>query len=270
MGVFVYELTYPGTWLREDAFGTDDRRNADALLRLIGECIEEAALAVNLFNAAYDASLDLYETSIERDQLELYSPSPRTLKDDLAMIPSGLDGDDRFWAEHNAQQEARRDILRNRWRGGEWPASYVHHAPYMHARSCVYALDTIEKSLRELHDLVASHVDLSRPLDDWAEAFPGLQAVRNSSHHREDRAQVQKFGKPIRLRPVLTQQINAPEGGLYSTGSLDERGLMVTTSDGHMTRLDITEETVTTAGGIVQTVIDLFPWTAGSRRWLPE
>jgi hypothetical protein len=126
------------------------------------------------------------------------------------------------------------------------PVSYHHRLPFLHAKSCVYALDTIDKSLVLLCKLKATPMAVHEALAEFRNAFPGLNGVRNSAHHVEDRVQGKAWKKHV--------------DGIFATDILQDSRYGGSLEDGSYGELDVTFASVDHARRTVQAVLDAYKW----------
>ncbi|MCU1584330.1 MAG: hypothetical protein JWM49_886 [Microbacteriaceae bacterium] len=226
----------------------------------------DAALALSMFedhrrsdNAPSDHQKEWEEDHARREQVrgELACASPEL-----------SEGGDQFAAIRRLDDLVRFEVQRRAWRDGRVPSSYRMRPAFIHAKSCLYALDTIGKSFK----LLSAHVDdaskIDALIDEWNESMPDLMHVRNSAHHPEDRVQGKTFSRRIDLQPVENEMLSVPGGGALIVDWLANDRYGGTLADGRFGEIEISPATVAVAARVVQAAHDLFQWR-GPRSLLP-
>ncbi|MCW2790689.1 MAG: hypothetical protein JWP56_2992 [Aeromicrobium sp.] len=252
----VLEVIQPGVWL-EGIEDDEARRNIESLLRLLTTCIDDAAIALNLFEECLLGSFSIDPSASWEADRERERAIAIRLE---AAIPAGLDGHARFEAMDAAREQARIEAKREKWREGVPPSGYVHRLPFLHAKSFVYALDTLQKSLRLITEIDGVPLDVSAALSDFEAAFSDLLHVRDSSHHVEDRVQGKRRQKKIDLQPLMNSAIHAPGGGVLVVDMLNGQRYGGTLGDGTYGEVDISAESAVIARDCVQRVLNAFSW----------
>ena len=147
-----------------------------------------------------------------------------------------------------------------KWREGHLPQGYQDRIPFIHAKSCVYALDTLQKTLRLLAKVPDVPIDIAEALKEFELAFPDLVQVRDSSHHAEDRVQGKRRKDRIDLKPLANEAIHAPGGGVLVVDMLNGNRYGGTLGDGSYGEVDVSPQTVSTAQQCVQRALNAFDW----------
>lgn len=264
--MYVLELVQPGVWLE----GIDDddlKRDVESLLRLLTNCVEDAAISLTLFDEARRSTLEPSEDRVASWQAD--RERERRIEAQLEQsLPSDLDFHGRFAALDEIREFARQEGKRQRWREGRIPDGYLHRMPFLHAKSFVYALDTLQKSLEQLSHISVAPPGVRGALADYRAAFPDLIHVRDSSHHAEDRVRGRRREKRIKLKPVENSAVSAP-GGVLIVDMLNDRRYGGTLGDGSYGEVDVSQESLRVAGCGVQRVLESFSWS-GPPRHLPS
>ena len=256
--MYVFELVQPGCWLRGIA---DDqvRRDVESLLHLLVTCVEDATLALNMFENSRDRAYESAEdrsSSWESDRVR-----ERAVEEELLrQLPHDLTPESRFQQMDNIRESARREAKRMKWREGHLPQGYQDRIPFIHAKSCVYALDTLQKTLRLLAKVPDVPIDIAEVLKEFELAFPDLVQVRDSSHHAEDRVQGKRRKDRIELKPLVNEAIHAPGGGVLVVDMLNGNRYGGTLGDGSYGEVDVSPQTVSTAQQCVQRALNAFDW----------
>ncbi|MFF2029517.1 hypothetical protein [Arthrobacter sp. NPDC058192] len=261
----VFELTKPGGWLE----GIDDERemqDINALLDLLSDCLIDAAVSLSLFQEA--SANDYAQPGFDQEKREQERQQEYLI---LKRMESDLMS--RLRAEHGEEEaykaygeaygslvdQSHIEAKRLRWQAGEVPKSYTGRLPFLHAKSCLYALDTMHKSLKTLKCLPAAPGQVEKAYSEFDAAFPGLVAVRDSAHHAEDRVQGKKRKARIEPVPVINDTIHAPNG-FMATDLLNGNRYGTTLADGSYGEVEISVASVAIAQRIVQSVFDAFQW----------
>lgn len=167
-------------------------RSAAALLRLLTSCIDDAAISLSLFENATGATTP--EFSHEKWDAERQQESEIRLRLENE-VPLGLSVEQRWEAINRIHDLARIEAKQARWRAGEIPSSYLHRLPFIHAKSFLYALDSLKKSLALIAEKPNAPEGVAVALIAFGDAFPQLTDLRNSAHHVEDRVQGRPEGR---------------------------------------------------------------------------
>lgn len=230
----ILELTQPGTRLR----GIDDetgRRDTEGLLHLLRTCISDAALSLSMF----EASLADATTSMAAQLARRRDRAMRAAQGEAVDI----------WADDPGV-----------------PLSYSQRIPFIHAKSFLYAMDTIEKSLTRLQDLPNAPAEVDVALDHFQLAFPSLRHLRNSSHHVEDRVQGKAHSR--RIKPLPAHEGAPASQGAMTVDRLDDNRLGATLADGSYGEVEVSLDSALSAQRLVQFVHDAYTW-AGPEVRLP-
>jgi hypothetical protein len=137
---------------------------------------------------------------------------------------------------------------------------YQLRLPCIHAHTVLYALDGIRKALDKLTGIPGLPAEITAIRDAYAAAFPALIPVRNSAHHREDRAlSLDRNNNPLNLQPVAGQSFSYPAGALILS-ALTRNTLGYTLDDGAYGEIEISSASVALAQNAIQQAIDAIPW----------
>jgi hypothetical protein len=89
----------------------------------------------------------------------------------------------------------------------------------LYAREFIFAVDNFIKQLQVLAAEPDAPASIQTAVDTFVATVPGVQDVRNSLHHVEDRVRGLKAGnQPITIQPVRTPSINAASALFIGTG----------------------------------------------------
>lgn len=261
--MFVFEITTPGTWLdyedREWSFRIQD------LLRNTQSQFVEASVALNLFvqvQAARSSGLD--RDSWARDSQRRSEIAQQVEREMGAVLSRD------HLNEVNFEAEVR--FKREQWSQGRVPREYEHRLPFIYARAFLSALDTFDKFLGVLSREAKVPVEITELHAQFAVAFPDLRAVRNTVQHLEDRARGLGAGrdpKPMKLKPIETEMISAPSGGVLVLNNLNGSRYGSTTADGHYGEVDVSPESMQRLQQILHSVLQCFRWR-GSKQHSPS
>lgn len=144
---------------------------------------------------------------------------------------------------------------------GSVPASYSHRLPFIHAKSCVFALDSIAKTIRQLSRQDAAPADVAASYDELVKFLPALQDVRDSAHHPEDRIRgVQRSNMPLVLKAVDNRFMKAPAGVAVIVDALVGNRYGGTMASGEYGEVEISAASVTAARDAIQRAYLAYPW----------
>jgi hypothetical protein len=254
--IYVFELVKPGVWLE----GIDDeavKRDVESLVRLLESTLTDAATSLNMFEESrgmLPQSFDRAEWDADRNaEAEIARRYEAELPPDLP-LPA------RFAAVDALRDRAKVEVRRARWTSGRLPESYTRRMPFIHAKSCLYALDTMGKALKQLARLPSAPAEVMQSYADFGTAFPTLVDVRDSAHHAEDRVQGKRYKARINLQPVANSVVHAPAGGVLIGDMLNGNSYGSTLGDGTYGEVEISPSTVAYARDIVQRVLDAYVW----------
>lgn len=265
--MLIAELRYPGTWL--DGLPREQGWEAQQLLQLMQGALNEAAIALHLFQDARDA--DLGEPR-GPEAWEAESAERQVVEQELrAAHPPTHQRSDGWWEfEEKLRELVEQEMKRRAWQTGRWPRRYQHALPFLHAKAFLYSLDAIAKTLQVLVDQPWAPAGVQTVWAAWTVAFPHLQEVRNTSHHQEDRVRrLGKGGKPLDMKPLDNSFISAPGGGVLVLNSLNGNRYGCTMADGHYGEVEVSDRSLLSAAHLLQRVLDTFDWR-GSARYEPS
>jgi D-lyxose ketol-isomerase len=267
----VFELHYPGTW--PDNVPND--KEVKSLFNGLEAQLAYAALGLHFFLAATTMRVANFADYLARRREETaatsarlgnlehgcdeeYFASGRTRQDQLAL----------FTSKRYDFEKVSLEVRREQWAAGQMPTSYEDQLVFIHAHTVLYALDTIDKMLdvlRETGQADKINKQIEAAVDDFRAAVPGLQDVRDSAHHLEDRSRWRaKGGKQLDLKPVHSRLIKAEGGGVLALSNLDGNRLGYTASDGSYIEVEISRASVAAAQTAIQAALDAFPWKGGA------
>lgn len=254
--IYVFELVKPGVWLE----GIDDeavKRDVESLVRLLESTLTDAATSLIMF----EESCSMLPQSLDRAEwIADRNAEAEIARRYEAELPPDLPLDARFAALDAVRDRAEVEARRARWASGRLPDSYTRRMPFIHAKSCLYALDTMGKALRQLAELPSSPAEVMQSSADFGAAFPTLIHVRDSAHHAEDRVQGKRYKATINLQPVWNSVVHAPAGGALIVDMLNGNSYGSTLGDGTYGEVEISPSTVASARDIVQRVLDAYVW----------
>jgi hypothetical protein len=253
----VYELRYPGTWLDHD----DDLawEQVHGLLMVLENHLAEAAVGVAHFQEHFPKLIDdaVPAKGVVDTKRVLTGAMERRL-------PQG------HWPtfQETAEINQLADLMTRRleWAKGNLPRSYTHALVTIYAHAVVYALDGIEKSLCQLARVPclaeAARARITAAHQAFTAALPAVRAVRDSAHHREDRARgMGRNDRELDYQPIAHEAINAPAGhNVLIMSALSGNSLGYTTSDGHYREVEISHASVKVAQAAIQQAIEALQW----------
>jgi hypothetical protein len=268
-GVVLFELTWPGTWL--DDLPDRVAFEVEKMLGLLESALADAALSLGLFEAEQAADDARHARHREEWEHKRAAEAALVVHFEGQLAPD-LPPEERWRLGEQVRERAHVAAKRSRWQSGRLPDAYAHRLPFLYAKSCLYALDTIAKALRTLARMPGLPAGVGQARDAFGARFPTLVAVRDSAHHPEDRIRGVRgrAGKEtsIETQPILGDAIHAPGGGVIVLDMLDNNRYGGTLADGTYGEVEISAETVAGAQQVIQQVIDAFSWR-GPRQHKP-
>lgn len=254
--MFVFEIIIPGTCLDyEDKEWTwKIERQLDSLQSQFFE----ANLALNLFISAQSSrshsfSKDTWEADRQR-RLEI----SQILEEEYTRQGKSYgDNSDEIYLETEIR------LKREKWQQGIVPREFEHKIVFIYARAFLYALDAFDKFLGVLskeENVPEVIAELHKKISD---VFPDLRGVRNTAQHLEDRSRGLGAGrnpKPLDLKPIESNFINAPNGGALVLNSLNGSKYGSTMADGHYGEVDVSAESIRHLKEILNDILGTFKW----------
>ncbi len=232
--MFVPVVHWPGSWVKLD--DAEQARGHLAMAHIMNSGVQDAALALHFFESVWQE-----ERPSSRSEWELRRDLTKLARARLGF--DGTEGHDQ-WAT-TVQIEVLQLLLQR----GMMPADYAHRALFVHAKSFLFALDNAARALRSAAGMPGAPPPLSDVKDSWATHFPDLVAVRDTSHHPEDR--LRGLGGP--RRPPL------PPGAIFLE-NLDGTVLSSTMANGEIGRVDISRESLKVASDLVNEALATYEW----------
>jgi hypothetical protein len=251
---YVFELTYPGTWL--DYPDRDWAWRIEGHLKSLERRLAEATVSLSLFESERSRP----HRGMDHDVWEQESERRRQIMEALEHSGSRCDpSDPSSWERRHAEVEVL--FRREQWSRGQLPDTYEHALPFIYARSFLFALDGIDKFLGVLVQEPSLPPGVEMARQRFIGSFPQLREVRNSTAHAEDRTRgLGRGGKPLQLHPVTNPMVHAPGGGVLIVESLNGNCFGSTMADGHYGEVEVSAGSVAEARDCIQQVIDAFRW----------
>lgn len=259
--MFVFELIVPGTWL-----DYEDRKwswEVEEQLRHLQSQFFEANIALNLFAQAQRVGPSFVSRDTRERDSQRRHKIQRVIEQERGSM---ITHDD--WDEIQFEVDVR--FKREQWSNGRIPREFEHSIPFLYARAFLYALDTFDKFLGVLSKVNGITEEIAKLHEQMALAFPHLRGVRNSAQHLEDRARsLGPGGKPLNLKPIENNLVDAPGGGVLMLNCLNGSNYGSTMSDGHYGEVDVSAESMIKLQGILKAVLQSFKWK-GPRKHAPS
>jgi hypothetical protein len=259
MTLYVFELTWPGTWL--DDLPKQVAFEVETMLLLLESALADAAVSLELFEAEQAAAAAMHGTA--RNGRTSVLLKQRWWFDSRVnwrlTCHSRSVGD---WTSRYVSGHKLRPSGRAGSRGSSLMPTRIACRSCTPSRACT--LDTIAKTLRTLARMPGLPAGVAQARDDFEARFPTLVAIRDSAHHPEDRIRGVRgrAGRetPIATQPILSGAIHAPSGGVIVLDMLDNNRYGGTLADGTYGEVEISAETVAGARQVIQQVVDAFSW----------
>ncbi|HDU5223398.1 TPA: hypothetical protein RFU73_003986 [Klebsiella pneumoniae] len=252
--MYIYELVKPGASINHE-----DREVACKFYGLLGQlesAFYDANVSLNLFEFERDGLARLNEHSPEQWEKDAQKRRELTQQVRQELGLSMYEFSDELDFEVNAR------LKRGKWQHGEFPQSHRRRIIFLHAKSFLYALDTIDKFLKVISDESGAPPEIKLQHTQIATDFPYLRGVRNSTQHLEDRARGLGAGRspqPLSLQPVANGSIFAPQGALILS-NLNGTKFGCTMADGHFGEVDVSPESMDKLKSIIQNTFNAFEW----------
>jgi hypothetical protein len=249
------EITIRGTWI--SGMGQEFSRDVEASLRSMESGLRGAAVALALFEEAH-------ARMAEAPALHEWELAQRERRQASEMLSKQHPRLDAYSAEGRLEVEVI--VKKHRWAKGQWPRDYSHEVTFIYARSFVYSLDQIGKTIKGLarfHELSEGKRDRLAEIQARLDtSVPGITSVRDSAHHVEQRV--------LRRGYVNRRQVDIePDNGFMSVSNLFGTRLHYTAADGSQQEVDVSSGTLASAQRVVQEAHDVFEWM-GPPRHLPS
>lgn len=249
-------LKYPGTWL--DHTG-DDAHQIQVLLYQAESDLVLASLALMLFQQQRServAGLDQAEWAARSEKRMVLE---KEVKAELGLSD---------W-DYSRQDEVRNEVsvrmVNAEAAEGRLPRSYQHQLPFLHAKSFLFALDGVRKTLLSLKRIGSSAAASDIAIGILAAGVPDLAGVRDSTAHADERSQGKARGKALPNVPVDSFGIHAPGGGAIVISGLHGDVFHCTVEDGRLAGVAVNEGSLGAAFQAVQALLDALPWKGDSR-----
>ena len=262
--MYIFELTYPGTWLEHQ-----DQEIAWAIQGMLGSLedqLTEAAVALNLFEqaCARPPRPPLDEEAWRKD-------GERRRELEEGYLQKARSGELKWptWQEREeARQVADVALKREKWETGTWPREYEHKLSFIYAKAFLHSVDAISKLLDVLSKEPSITADVAKYHQRFKDSFPNLKGVRNSEQHREDRGRgLDRKGNPLNLKPIDNSMISAPGGGILALGNLNGNRYGNTMEDGSYGEVEVSPASLRQAQVCIQGIIDEFAWNGPKRHY---
>ncbi|WP_284985473.1 hypothetical protein [Arthrobacter sp. fls2-241-R2A-172] len=255
MMMHIPEFTKPGQWpVLEDS---ENVMEVEALTDLLVRCVEEASLALYLFNETGEA---LRGRADDQNQWSQELRAEWKLRQSyMPKIPPDASDEEYERADAEATRRARVDLRQQQLANGVMPSQYVRMLRFMHARSFLYAFDTVDKTLALLAAGPGASEVIAEAKARFKAAFPDLTDVRDSAHHLGDRVQGKRRNRKIDLQPISSRGVDTT-GGVLVIDHLNNDKYGSVLGDGRFGEIEVTVESVKLAQDVVQTVLDSITW----------
>lgn len=246
----IASLVYPGTWLSGDS---DECRAVESLLHLIDTEFATASVSLGLFNQAVAQLHQAYHADRNAIQI-LRLEAEKDLQPEAAISP--------FDREAFARRQINIDLklLQLMAKNGLIPLQYKSLMPSIHAKSFLFALDTIRKALITMSKYPISKSVAETSLSQLLTALPDLAGVRDSTAHADERAVGVARKRKIVPQPIMNEMIQAPDGGVTILGSLMGNKFSCTTEDGTFGSVEVSIDSLIATQAALQQLLESLPW----------
>jgi hypothetical protein len=128
------------------------------------------------------------------------------------------------------------------------PSSYERSLNNIYAEAFVFSLNTIRMLLRKLKETLNPPDNARRLISEFETQFKNLEYIRDSAMHIEDRGRgVDKYQRSITSALLVLGGINGKRFGF-------------TGHNGNLYEIEISQDTLINAHGIIQSLIDSYDW----------
>lgn len=248
---FPFELRIPGGRLV-----LDDRSDLYMILSAIQMSFADAAMALIMFEGIPAFDMATYKKR-RRETRDRISEEAKQIREER-VDPFSMGADEYYLATQR--------YARGMWADGRLPEQLMDRAQFIHAKSFIYAADTIGKLLSVLgrHPKVPAAIENASAR--FYDSLPTLKGLRDSAHHIEDRVRGKHRDKDLELKPV-------EEGGgaalIIDMLTIVSGEFGTTMADGSYGKIAVTRDTLMTIRDQVQAVLDAFDWT-GAPTYFPR
>lgn len=153
------------------------------------------------------------------------------------------------------------DAKRTLWDQGVTPVAIKRHEKYIYAKMFIFSLDNIYKFISVLHEeYPEKNVGMIKKLIN--DQFPDLIALRNSTHHMEDR--IRGIGQYKNKKKIAYDFTNndAKLGMIINCMSGNE--FFTTLGDGSIGSVHISSDTLCAFRGYIENILSKFKWQGNS------
>lgn len=233
-------------------------RDIDLPDRGLARQIERTVRDLECFFWEAAAALVLYKVDRDRDgraRRRWGEHSPETLNAQITLATVLAN-------QPEAQEDGQGPLLfhervtENMLARGEIPREILERYMVIHAKAFVYALSNTGKMLGVFPDPGTK----AWAKAEFAAAFPSIVGIRDSTQHPEDRNRgLGKGGKPLALKPINNQMINAPNGALLLDNFINDT-FTTTLADGSLGEVDVTEASLAVLRDILEGAFRRLTW----------
>jgi len=245
--MYLYELTYPGTWLQLES--DEVRFEIEGALRALEGILTEAAIALSMFEESQSQRPD------PRNEWERDAEIRRQAEDEIRKEA----GDDYYqnFDEYRLLSEKR--VRDKKAELGMLPRSYLHKIPFIHAHTFVYAVDSFGKYLEVLQEYDEIPGEIEKCSHEFDRLLPSVRKIRNSALHIEDRSR--GYGPPRDKKKGKKMEVE----GFLGLSNLEGNSLCYTIDDGSYQRVEISPEVLGILVSLANRVLASFEWSGPTR-----
>jgi hypothetical protein len=249
-----FEIVVPGNWVLIDGEIDSD---LTSVTHHILSSFADAGMALILFERIQNPD----PASDSRAAGEAHRQRERELESE---VESEIGPGSPFDMERRARVEVEvsRRYLRERVAAGHLPSQFASAQRGLLGNAFVFAMNTIGNHMQVLSRDARLPAKVRSAANRYYKAFPGLEGIRDSAAHPEDRLR----GKKKKDEPIP----RSPSGGLIIIHRSFEGSTMVmTTASGQHARLEVTWNTITRACDHIQKLLNDLNWR-GWRELFPR
>ena len=265
----VYELEYPGTWIK--LYGTETDQEIYHLVLSLESSFTEAAVSLNLYEAARKKGVEEISTDSETRLKNFEGDRDKRRKLELAyeaQIASEQDSPLSFDQRTEMYNRVEKELKREKWNSGEMPKVYKHALVFIYAKAFVSNIDMIGKIFRVIcKDYQNLPQGVYDQKDNFFRAFPQLKDIRDSLQHAENRNRgFDRYGNPLNIQPGVKGHVQT-SGQSLVLNNLNGNKFGTTINDGRFVDIEITDQTMKIVQQCLQELIYSFNWVGSGKHY---
>lgn len=252
--MIVLDYIIPGTWL--DSNDEKWARKIEKQIIFLEAQFRDANIALNMFSTfkpsiSYPFSREIFTANLERK-----SEIRERLVKEITKEGKSID-------ENELILQTEICFKREKWEQGSNPIEFETHRTFIYARAYLNALDNFDRLLKKLAGEEKVPLEVREFHKKISTYFPNLRPVRNTMQHLEDRSRgldASRPPKPMNLKRIDNNEIDAPNGGVLVFNSLNGSNFEATMADGELGSVEISIQSLEKLQEILTGVLNSFKW----------